>query len=63
MKLIKAKWQDAFDRMLIFEWFKKLLKVYMEKGIQTDDILNFDETGYQVSVGGNQDIVTFHLKR
>ncbi len=35
----------------------------MEKGIQTDDILNFDETGYQVGVGGDQDIMTFHPKR
>ena len=48
--------------MSIFKWFEKLLKVYMEKGIQTNDILNFNETGYQVGISGDQDIMTFHLK-
>jgi len=28
-----------------------------------DDILNFDETGYQIGVTGDQDIATFYPER
>ena len=63
IKSIEAKRQEAFDRSSVFEWFEKLLDIIITKGIQADDILNFDETGYRIGVGGDQDIVTFHPNR
>lgn len=63
MKSIEAKRQAAFDRPSIVIWFKKLRKVIVENGLQPDDILNFDETGYRIGVAGDQEIVTFHPDR
>ncbi len=59
-KSIEVARQAAFNRGLIAVWFQKLYKVYVKKGIQADDILNFDETGYQIGVARDQDITTFH---
>jgi DDE superfamily endonuclease/Tc5 transposase DNA-binding domain len=63
IKSIEAKRQAAFDRPSIAKWFEKLHKAIVENGLQSDDILNFDETGYRIGVAGDQDIVTFHPDR
>jgi hypothetical protein len=63
IKSIEAKRQAAFDRPSIMIWFENLRKFIVEKGLQPDDILNFDETGYRIGVAGDQEIVTFHPDR
>ena len=62
-KSIEVARQAAFDKPSIAIWFGKLHKIYVEKGLQADDILNFDETGYRIGVAGDQDIATFHPER
>ena len=62
-KSIEVARQAAFDKPSITIWFGKLHKIYVEKGLQADDILNFDETGYRIGVAGDQDIATFHPDR
>ena len=63
IKSIEAKRQAAFDRPSIEIWFEELHKTIVENGIQSDDILNFDETGYRIGVAGDHEIVTFHPDR
>src|SRR6266480_6801984 len=62
-KSIEVARQAAFDKPSIVIWFGKLHKIYVEKGLQADDIINFDETGYRIGVAGDQDITTFHPER
>ena len=63
MKSIEAKRQAAFDRPSIAQWFEKLRIALTRYGIQSDDIINFDETGYRIGAAGDQEIVTFHPDR
>ena len=53
----------TFDRPSIARWFERLHRVIAEYGIQSDDILNFDEIWYHIGVAGDQEIVTFHPDR
>jgi hypothetical protein len=46
LKSIEAVRQAAFDQPSIQIWFEKLRTIMLEKAIQPDDLLNFDETGY-----------------
>ena len=62
-KSMEAARQAAFDRSSVEAWFGQLCEVILENGIQPDDILNFDETGYRIGVAGDQEVVTFYPSR
>ena len=49
-KLIEAARQAAYDKDSVSEWFSKLEATIQDKGLQEDDILNFDKTGYSIGV-------------
>ncbi|KAJ5522840.1 hypothetical protein N7513_003163 [Penicillium frequentans] len=46
------------DPRVIGSWFDLLQKTIVKWGIASDDIYNFDESGYAMSVGATQTIIT-----
>lgn len=46
------------DPKLLQEWFSTVQNVIDENGIQPDDIYNFDETGFAMSLISSQKVVT-----
>jgi hypothetical protein len=50
------KW--AHDPDAIMDWYSGLLRTIARYEVVSDDIWNFDETGFSIGVGGPQRIVT-----
>ena len=46
------------DNQTITQWFELVRRQIQEHGIQTEDIYNFDETGFQMGLAGAAKVVT-----
>jgi hypothetical protein len=63
IKQIEAARREAADPVRIRKWFQKLGLCIGGNGINPIDILNFDETGYQIGIGGDDTVLTYHPDR
>lgn len=55
--------KKCLDRQIAIEWFESHKATIARYGIVSDDIWNFDETGFSIGVGKDQWIVTREPKR
>jgi hypothetical protein len=46
------------DPKLLNDWFDRVERVMLEKGILWDDVYNFDETGFLMGVGATEKVIT-----
>ena len=57
MKPIAQVCVSAADIKEVTKWFKRFTKWCKKYEIKTEDILNFDEVGFQIGVAFNEDII------
>jgi hypothetical protein len=62
-KSIEATRQAAYNKDSVSEWFSKLEATIQDFGLQADDILNFNKTGYSIGVARDQTVLTYNPKR
>jgi len=63
IKQIEAARREAADPVRIRRWFQKLGLCISGNGIDPIDILNFNETGYRIGIGGDNTVLTYHPER
>ena len=52
------QWAQCKDLKILNTWFKLVQKTIAKYGILTEDIYNFDETGFQMGVAATAKVVT-----
>lgn len=62
-KTLDYKRMNAHNPEDILDWFRRFKSVYEEKGIQPQDLYNYDETGFRIGIGRDQWIVTLDPNR
>jgi hypothetical protein len=62
-RAIDIERKKCLDRQVAREWFDSYQETIAQYGITTDDIWNFDETGFNIGVGRDQWIITREPKR
>jgi hypothetical protein len=55
--------QRAQDKTVIRRWFGSYIDTINQYGIASEDIYNFDETGFQIGIGRDQWIITREPRR
>ena len=53
----------AHDIDGIQKWYDGFIKIIIDKGIDSADIWNFDETGFRIGIGKDQWIITYEPNR
>jgi hypothetical protein len=62
-KALDIERKQSYDPEVIEGWFQDLQDIITKYGIPTEDIYNFDETGFRIGIGRDQYIITREPKK